>query len=374
MERICCEKCNFFTECSAISERRDIEGLNKILLVEDNEDHMILTKKVLTSNKLKVDGAMTGKDALKKLVEDQYDMVLLDYKLPDISGIEILKAMGQRGLDIPTIMITGAGSEEVAVEAMKLGAIDYIVKSKNYYAQLPHYMLTNFQKFKLEQKIKEMRELLKNMVENSADIIMSTDLEGKITSCNSIIEKILGWKREEMLGERIENFIPVETLPKIDEIKEKLRRGESILNFEVQGLHKDGRLMTFSLTLSPVKDTSGKIVGVSSIARDITEKKEMEHRIAQAKKEVELYAKLLRHDINNMNQIAIGYLTLLAETENLSEEQKKLIIKTAESIKSSLGLIDKVGKLYKSKKNIDEILREIASEFSEIAKSRGKPE
>ncbi|MEM2925742.1 MAG: hypothetical protein QXJ68_08665, partial [Methanocellales archaeon] len=81
-------------------------------------------------------------------------------------------------------------------------------------------------------------------------------------------------------------------------------------------------------------------------------------------------AKLLCNDIYNMNQIAIGYLTLLVETEKLTGEQKKLIMKTMDSIKSSLKLIDKVGKLYKSKENVHEILSEIISEFSEIAKSK----
>jgi PAS domain S-box-containing protein len=361
-----CEKCNFFMECIKIGEKRDIGELKKILLVEDNEDHMILTKKVLTSNKLSVDCAMAGKDALKMLAEDggQYDMILLDYKLPDISGIEFLKTMKQRGLNIPTIMVTGAGSEEVAVEALKLGAIDYIVKSKNYYIQLPQFMLVNFQKFKLEQKIKEARELLKNIIESSPDIIFSTSLDGKITSCNEIAEKILGWEKKEILGERIEKFIPCEALP-INEIREKVRKGEFIKDFEVQVFHKNGSLRTLCLTISSIKDISGKIIGISIIARDITEKKEMEQRIAQAEKEVELYARLLTHDINNLNQIAIGYLTLLAETD-LNEEQKKLVTKTVASIKNSLKLIEQVGKLYKSKNT--EILRQIAIEFSKMIK------
>lgn len=368
MERICCENCDFFIECIKGSRKIDPVELRKILLVEDNEDHMILTKKVLI-DKFNIDSAMTGKDALKKLAEEQYDMILLDYKLPDISGIEVLKTLKERGLDIPTIMITGAGSEEVAVEAMKLGALDYIVKSKDYYAQLPHYLINNFQKFKLEEQIKEARKRLKNMVESSADIIISIDLEGRITSCNEVVKEILGWKKEELIGEKIDKILG-EFPTKINEIKEKLRRGESIKNFEFQGSHKNGSLVPLSLTISPIKNEFNKIVGASAIARDITEGKEVERRIAQAEKEIEVYAKLLCSDIYNMNQIAIGYLTLLAESQNLSREQKRLVMKTADSIKNSLKLVDKVGKLYESKKNIDEILREITLEFSEIAKSR----
>ncbi|MEM2925651.1 MAG: response regulator [Methanocellales archaeon] len=369
MERICCEKCDFFVECIKGVEKIELGELRKILLVEDNEDHMILIKKVLI-DKLDVDCAMTGKEALKKLVEHQYDMILLDYKLPDISGIEVLTNLKQKGLNIPTIIITGAGSEEVAVEAMKLGAMDYIVKSKDYYAQLPQYLVTNFQKFKLEQKIKEIRKSLKNIAESSADIILSIDFEDKINSCNEAVEKNLGWKKEELIGEKIDKLFPNQALAKINEVKEKLRKGVSIRDFEIQCYHKNGSIMVFSFTVSPIKNAAGKIIGASAIGRDITVKKKIEHRIAQAEKEIEIYAKLLCNDIYNMNQIAIGYLTLLVETEKLTGEQKKLIMKTMDSIKSSLKLIDKVGKLYKSKKNVDEILREIVSEFSEIAKSK----
>lgn len=103
-----------------------------VLLIEDEISHAELIKRELERGGLDLKGwvhATSGERGLEILEEESFDLILLDYRLPEMDGLEVLRRMRERDLDIPVIMITGQGSEGVAAEAMKLGARDYILKS-----------------------------------------------------------------------------------------------------------------------------------------------------------------------------------------------------------------------------------------------------
>lgn len=110
----------------------------KVLVADDNRDHVQLITEILNQElKAEVEGVTKGEECLKKVKKTRYDLLLLDYLFPEISGLDILKEIVEKDYDIPVIMITGHGSEKVAVEAMKAGAIDYIVKSEDGFQSLP---------------------------------------------------------------------------------------------------------------------------------------------------------------------------------------------------------------------------------------------
>lgn len=110
----------------------------RVLLVEDNPDHAFLVQSsILASGAYKVDQVSTGKEALESIDRENYDIALLDYALPDINGLTLLSKILERSQNFPVVMMTGLGSEVVAVEAMKRGAYDYIVKSSEYCKVLP---------------------------------------------------------------------------------------------------------------------------------------------------------------------------------------------------------------------------------------------
>ena len=114
------------------------------------------------------------------------------------------------------------------------------------------------------------------IIESSDDIIVSKTLEGVITSWNPSAERILGYTAEEAIGQNIKLIIPPERWSEEDEVLARIRRGEKLDHFETIRRTKDGRLLNISLTVSPVKDDSGQIVGASKIARDITDRKRAE--------------------------------------------------------------------------------------------------
>ncbi len=102
----------------------------QVLFVEDNPDDYEIVRHMIekTGEKIEIERASTGMDALKKVREKTYDIVFLDYRLPDMNGIEFMSEID--GLDMPVIFLTGKGNERVAVEALKRGACDYIRKDE----------------------------------------------------------------------------------------------------------------------------------------------------------------------------------------------------------------------------------------------------
>ncbi len=126
---------------------------------------------------------------------------------------------------------------------------------------------------------KQAQQQLRRMaaiVESSEDAILSKDLDGTITSWNAGAERLFGYKAEEIVGQPVSRLMPPERRADMREILEKIRRGERIEHYETVRLKKDGTPVPVWLSVSPIKDESGNIVGASKIARDISEQKKQE--------------------------------------------------------------------------------------------------
>ena len=114
------------------------------------------------------------------------------------------------------------------------------------------------------------------IVDSSDDAIVSKTLDGMITSWNQAAESMFGWTEAEVVGQHITVIIPEERISEEDDVLARIRRGERISHFETVRRTKDGRLIDVSLTVSPVRDGAGHVVGASKIARDISERRAFE--------------------------------------------------------------------------------------------------
>ena len=131
------------------------------------------------------------------------------------------------------------------------------------------------------------RAYLAAIVDSSDDAIISKDLDGVIASWNRGAEAIFGYRAEEMIGRPIALLFPPERLHEEDMILNRIRRGERVDHFETVRRCKDGREIDVSVTISPVRDATGRIVGASKIARDITEKKRAEAALRDLQENLE---------------------------------------------------------------------------------------
>ena len=134
----------------------------KILLVEDNPDHVLLTERLLKSTGKDYDIESMGKveEALKKIIKNDYDLILSDYRLPGASALDFLKKIKEKGKDIPFIVVTAAGSEKIAVELMKEGAYDYVVKDNLYEETLPMIIERSLELYNEKEKKKRAEQAL----------------------------------------------------------------------------------------------------------------------------------------------------------------------------------------------------------------------
>jgi PAS domain S-box-containing protein len=158
----------------------------------------------------------------------------------------------------------------------------------------------------------EARSRLAAIVDSSDDAIASKDLNGIVTSWNGSAERMFGYKAEEMIGKPITLVIPPELHQDEPMILNKIRRGERIEHFETVRIRKNGERIQVSLTISPVKDESGNVIGAAKIARDITESKKIEDalRLNERLASVGRLAATIAHEINNPLEAVTNLLYL----------------------------------------------------------------
>src|SRR6266536_3951581 len=124
------------------------------------------------------------------------------------------------------------------------------------------------------------RSRLAAIVDSSDDVIISKTLDGIITSWNRAAERLFGWTAAEAIGQHITLIVPDDRRAEEEEVLAKLRRGERVDHFETVRVAKDGQRREVSITVSPVTDAAGRIVGASKIARDVTERRRLEEERA----------------------------------------------------------------------------------------------
>lgn len=170
----------------------------------------------------------------------------------------------------------------------------------------------------------EARFRLAAIVESSDDAIISKDLNGIITSWNAAAERTLEYKADEIIGQSVLKLIPPDLHHQELLFLEKLRSGERIAHFETQRLTKSGRLLDVSLTISPVKDGRGQIIGASKILRDISQRKAMERSLIEAEKIAATgrMAATVAHEINNPLESVVNLLYLARHSKSMSKKVK----------------------------------------------------
>jgi PAS domain S-box-containing protein len=182
------------------------------------------------------------------------------------------------------------------------------------------------------RQLSDARLRLAAIVESSEDAIMSKSLGGVITSWNQAAERILGYSEEEIVGQSILKLIPEDLRFEEQTILKKIQLGERIDHYETVRLTKNGERLDVSLTISPLKDASGKVVGASKVLRNISERKQLERSLLQAEKIAATgkMAASIAHEINNPLESVLN-LIYLARTNISDQEEAVAFLTTAES-------------------------------------------
>jgi len=233
--------------------------------------------------------------------------------------------------------------------------------------------------------------LLSAIVDSSLDAIVSKTLDGIVTSWNRTAEELFGYTADEMIGRSITTIIPMELRGEEDYVLGCIRRGEKVEHFETIRQAKDGHRLNISLTVSPIRDSRGAIIGASKIARDITEKKRLERereellareqesiqRLAEAVAARDELIAVAAHELRNPLNVFLLTMQLLhrlSGTEASFGEARGLIEKTRRQLSRMSTLVDRLldvtrlrtgtFELYREQFELGGLLKEVVARFT----------
>ena len=190
------------------------------------------------------------------------------------------------------------------------------------------------------QKARQEIEYLASVVRYSRDAIISTDLDCRVTSWNKAAENIFGYKEKEAVGNFIDIIVPEEQRKECHLFVEQIGEGGKIEHYETIRRTKEGRSIDMEVTLSPIKDSEGDIIGVSFIARDVTYQKQLEARLLQAQKmeAIGTLAGGIAHDFNNSLMGIQGYVSLMLLNIDPSHPHYDMLRKIEKQVQNASDL------------------------------------
>ncbi|HEY3825777.1 MAG TPA: ATP-binding protein [Bryobacteraceae bacterium] len=304
---------------------RQKQGKSLILWADDNADMRAYVSRLLGEH-FDVEAVPDGNAALIAARTHKPDLILTDVMMPGLDGFGLLREVraDPQLSDVPVILLSARAGEEARIEGLQAGADDYLTKPFSARQMLglveSHIKLSHFRRetIKALKRAERNASLLASIVEFSDDAIISKDLDGTIMSWNQGAERLFGYTAEEVIGQSINLVIPPDRLNEELEILAQLRRGESVEHFETIRMRRDGVLLNLSLTISPIRDTQGRIVGASKTARDITERvrqqqalKEANAALRQANSDLQQFAYSASHDLQEPLRMVRAYSELL---------------------------------------------------------------
>ena len=256
----------------------------KVLLIDDDEEDYILTRYIFDEFKdhqFTLDWLDNFADGLRAFDENRHDIYLVDYRLGERTGLELLREAIKAGCAAPIILLTGQGDKEIDFQAMQAGAADYLVKGELTAPLLERAIRYSLKHARSLEEMQNSEVRFRSVVQTASDAIVLTDQEGKITLWNKGAEKIFGYREEEILG------LPYTTIMGEKYAQKALSVGllytlENVMPFggtivESLGRRKDGSEFPLELSGSVWRTSEG--VYYTGILRDITERRAAESRL-----------------------------------------------------------------------------------------------
>lgn len=320
---------------------------DKILIVDDEPDIALILKLQLEDAGFATVRARDGIDALECLARDEFELILLDIKMPRMDGMQVLNKIMERSDNDAVIMMTAHGSEDIAVDAMKKGAIDYIAKpfsTEEIVKKVEHairFNRTRRENLVLQQILEKERKKMEAILEGMADLLIVVDLRGEVVIVNRAAEKVLGARRDTLAGMKVEEALKADIPPEQLPCRVVLQTSAPCLDVAYSILVTEKGIPVLA-SATPLFNGAGQLVGAVEIIRDISKLKALEQ-------EKEDFVGMLSHDLKTPITSIVGALDLVREGRlgKVNEEQKDYLEMAVESCGEMVGLIDTLLDVYR---------------------------
>ncbi|MFN3309731.1 MAG: response regulator [Anaerolineales bacterium] len=297
----------------------------RVLLVEDDpQQAQLVAERLRLAEGFEVVFASSLRKLWEVLPHSKADVILMDYRLPDGNGLEALEKLQSEKINVPVLMITGQGDEQLAVRALQSGATDYLVKGSNYWQDLPQRIEKAVATQRLKRALQKQHEQIRYqalLLQNMRDAVIVWDTQGTITYWNHEAERLFKYPAHLALGKPVEEvyrrlFTPLPPFP---------LEGKTLPGDMERKLIIGNEECWVSSQVAPLRDIAAdnRLIGYIDVIRDVTQRKKMEERIQNAQRQLEQSSHLaaigdlaagVAHHINN------PLTTIIAEAQILLNE------------------------------------------------------
>ncbi|MCG8576719.1 MAG: PAS domain S-box protein [Flavobacteriales bacterium] len=261
-----------------------ISNQTNILLIEDNPADQLLFQETLQSTAIHIEDLLTAEtieQGMEVLQHNAVDVVLLDLSLPDNFGLDGLQKIKDTYPRVPVIMLTGLDDNIVALDAIKNGAEDYLIKGKYTDVQLEKSIRYSYERNQSRQLLNQNERYFRSLIENSTDLTFLLRKGGTIHHINNICEEVLGLKPEEMCGKSILDFACPDDTDNISKLIEDWNDKTTIKGpVEFCLINNNGSVRYLSATCKDMR-SDPVINGIIMNAHDITARKRAEKKLVQ---------------------------------------------------------------------------------------------
>lgn len=261
----------------------------RILHLEHDSRDVELVHAILQDGGIECESAVVENpiDFVQSIEKREFDIILADYSFPSFDGISALKLAQEKCPEVPFVFISGPPGEDYAIETLKSGETDYVLKRLSRLTPSVLRALREAQKRaelnKAEQALRESEDKYRSFVEVATEWIWSIDREGFMTYNNEAVESILGYLPEELLGKSCLQYLHEEDRLEIEKVlPEWLKQRRGWAGLVLRWKHKDGSYRWLESSAVPVLGRNGDVVGYRGTDRDITGRKQSEIQLQDA--------------------------------------------------------------------------------------------
>lgn len=314
----------------------------RIIVIDDEKTIRDGCEIILREADYEVELAEDGKAGLEKVESDKFDIAIVDLKMPGVSGIEFIEIINRKKIEIVPIVITGYASISSAVEAMKMGAYDYLSKpfAPDELLYIVHraeetVRLRKLKQHLLEERAKSLKDIafekgrLKTILESIADGIIVTDREGRIVLTNPALRTLLS-------SENPESDLTAALIEKIGESLKSISggTGPAFSKTEEEITLGENEEMVFSVSLAPVQNEDCEVIGSVAVLRDVTKLKEIDRAKFN-------FVRMVTHELKAPVGAIQGYIDLILDglLDDNPAKQREVLERSRERASSLLKLI-----------------------------------